>query len=134
MAVDLRLDAAAVARAEPADVTVAITEDSLVTEVRRGENRGRTLRHTAVVRSMMTVRQLLAIHCHAVPNPRMTTVFPDQNLSCIPIWMSRGCRMLFGVPPLSGSLDRYVKLGSVAPEASNGLRDRKSTRLNSSHG
>ncbi len=29
--------------------------------------------------------------------------------------------MLFGVPPLSGSLDRYVKLGSVAPEASNGL-------------
>ena len=59
VAVDLQIDAAAiVARNEPADVTVAITEDRLVTEVRRGENRGRTLRHTAVVRSMMRIGEL----------------------------------------------------------------------------
>ena len=57
--IELHVDAAAnVARNEPADVTVAITEDRLVTEVRRGENRGRTLRHTAVVRSLMTVGEL----------------------------------------------------------------------------
>ena len=35
---------------ENADVLVAIAEDNLVTEVRRGENGGRTLRHNAVVR------------------------------------------------------------------------------------
>ena len=59
LGIDLQIDAAAiVARNEPTDVTVAITEDRLVTEVRRGENRGRTLRHTAVVRSMMTIGEL----------------------------------------------------------------------------
>ena len=57
--IDLQIDAAAVAASkEPADVVVAITEDRLVTEVRRGENRGRTLRHTVVVRSLMTVGEL----------------------------------------------------------------------------
>jgi len=40
---------------ESADVLVAIIEDNLVTEVRRGENGGRTLRHSAVVRSLTTV-------------------------------------------------------------------------------
>jgi hypothetical protein len=37
---------------EDADVLVAVTQDRLVTNVRRGENGGRTLRHTAVVRSL----------------------------------------------------------------------------------
>jgi len=38
-----------------ADVVVAITEDQLRTEVKRGENQGRTLTHAAVVRSMTTI-------------------------------------------------------------------------------
>ena len=46
------------ARDAPAVVLVEITEDHLVTEVRRGENRGRTLRHTAVVRSLTTAGEL----------------------------------------------------------------------------
>jgi hypothetical protein len=59
VSIDLHVERPAnVALKEPADVTVAITEDRLVTEVRRGENRGRTLRHTAVVRSLMTVGAL----------------------------------------------------------------------------
>jgi hypothetical protein len=37
---------------DPVDVVVAVTEDNLVTNVRRGENGGRTLRHSAVVRSL----------------------------------------------------------------------------------
>jgi hypothetical protein len=43
---------------ESADVLVAIAEDNLVTEVRRGENSGRTLRHSAVVRSLTSVGAL----------------------------------------------------------------------------
>jgi hypothetical protein len=59
VSIDLHVEhAAKAAPRELADVTVAITEDRLVTEVRRGENRGRTLRHTAVVRSLMTVGRL----------------------------------------------------------------------------
>ena len=43
---------------DSADVVVAITEDNLATEVRRGENRGRTLRHSAVVRSLTAIGTL----------------------------------------------------------------------------
>jgi hypothetical protein len=39
----------------------AVTEDNLVTDVRRGENRGWTLKHTAVVRSLTTVGILRAL-------------------------------------------------------------------------
>jgi Protein of unknown function (DUF1223) len=40
---------------DPADLLLAVTEDGLRTEVRRGENQGRTLAHAVVVREMMTV-------------------------------------------------------------------------------
>ena len=43
---------------EAVDVVVAITEDNLVTNVARGENRGRTLRHTGVVRALTTIATL----------------------------------------------------------------------------
>jgi len=43
---------------EPVDVVVAITEDGLSSQVRRGENRGRTLRHTAVVRRIEVIGTL----------------------------------------------------------------------------
>jgi hypothetical protein len=41
-----------------ADVLVAVVEDNLVTDVRRGENSGRKLRHTGVVRSLTTIGAL----------------------------------------------------------------------------
>jgi hypothetical protein len=47
-------------RSDRADVEVAITEDAVVTEVKRGENHGRTLTHAAVVRSMTTIAQVAA--------------------------------------------------------------------------
>jgi hypothetical protein len=43
---------------ESADAVIAITEDNLATDVRRGENRGRTLRHSAVVRSLTAIGTL----------------------------------------------------------------------------
>src|SRR3954453_10827675 len=47
-------------RGDRADVQVAITEDAVVTEVKRGENHGRPLTHAAVVRSMTTIGQVAA--------------------------------------------------------------------------
>jgi len=47
-------------RGDRADVVVAITEDRLRTEVKRGENHGRTLTHAAVVRSMTTIGRAAA--------------------------------------------------------------------------
>lgn len=43
-----------------ADIVVAVTEDGLVSRVNRGENGGRTLSHSAVVRSMETAGHLKA--------------------------------------------------------------------------
>jgi len=43
---------------ESAEVLIAVVEDNLQTEVRRGENRGRTLKHDAVVRSLTSVGTL----------------------------------------------------------------------------
>jgi hypothetical protein len=42
-------------RGDQAEIVVAITEDGLRTDVKRGENRGRTLTHAAVARYMATV-------------------------------------------------------------------------------
>jgi len=44
-----------VAKGDRADLVVAITEDDLRSDVKRGENKGRVLTHAAVVRYMATV-------------------------------------------------------------------------------
>jgi hypothetical protein len=53
-------DLSSLTRGERADVTVAITEDHLRSDVTRGENRGRTLTHAAVVRSTTNIGQVSA--------------------------------------------------------------------------
>ena len=47
-------------RDDQADIIVAVTEDGLRTEVKRGENHGRTLTHAAVVRAIQTVADVTA--------------------------------------------------------------------------
>jgi hypothetical protein len=42
-------------RGDRADILVAVIEDHLKTDVKRGENRGRVLSHTAVVRQMLPI-------------------------------------------------------------------------------
>jgi len=42
-------------RGDRADIIVALTEDHLKTDVKRGENHGRTLAHTGVVRQMLPI-------------------------------------------------------------------------------
>jgi hypothetical protein len=42
-------------RGDRADIILALTEDHLKTDVKRGENHGRTLSHTAVVRHMASI-------------------------------------------------------------------------------
>ena len=44
-----------IARGDRADILVAVTEDALRSDVKSGENRGRTLTHAAVVRRLTTI-------------------------------------------------------------------------------
>jgi hypothetical protein len=61
-----------------ADVFLAVVEDGLVTQVKRGENQGRELHHTAVVRSLTPMG---AISADSVPWSADTTIRfpPDWN-------------------------------------------------------
>ena len=57
--VDVRVDVPANARShQAAEIVVAVTEDGLNSRVKRGENGGRTLSHSAVVRSLTVVGQI----------------------------------------------------------------------------
>ena len=47
-------------RGDRADIIIALTEDHLKTDVKRGENQGRTLWHTAVVRVMQPIGEATA--------------------------------------------------------------------------
>src|SRR5262249_30145653 len=52
---DLRIVASDLPNHDRADIVVAVAEDRLTSKVTRGENHGRTLTHTAVVRTLTTV-------------------------------------------------------------------------------
>lgn len=55
-----------------ADVLAAVTEDDLASDVERGENAGRTLRHAAVVRSLERIATIRA--ADALPFPATTKI------------------------------------------------------------
>lgn len=56
--VDVRVQMPAGMSKHDADVVIAVTEDGLVTRVERGENGGRSLSHSAVVRTMTTAGRI----------------------------------------------------------------------------
>jgi hypothetical protein len=58
--VDVRIEVPDDVVHDAADIVVAITENGLVTHVKRGENGGRTLSHAGVVRSLSAVGRLEA--------------------------------------------------------------------------
>jgi hypothetical protein len=58
--VTVRVDQLRAAKVDEADVFLAVTESRLTSSVARGENEGRTLRHTGVVRSLVRVVQIEA--------------------------------------------------------------------------
>jgi hypothetical protein len=70
---------------DTADVFVAVTEDNLVTDVRRGENRGRTLKHSAVVRSLTTVGAL---------RPQEHTLSATASVPWALDWISANVRVI----------------------------------------
>jgi hypothetical protein len=57
LAIDIDIPESALVK-QPADVLVAVIEDGLSTAVERGENAGRTLTHSAVVRRLDTIGRI----------------------------------------------------------------------------
>jgi hypothetical protein len=86
------------------DVVVAITEDNLVSEVRRGENAGRTLRHSAVLRSS-TLVGTLSPEEREWSTSASVTVAPEwkaANLRIMSFLQERESRRIVGAGAASG--------------------------------
>src|SRR5579864_2036972 len=91
---------------DSADVVVAITEDNLATDVRRGENRGRTLRHSAVVRSLTAIGTLVPGErewSNGVSVP-LATDWTATHLRIIGFLQERGSRRIVGAGSASGGV------------------------------
>jgi hypothetical protein len=87
-----------VAVREQADLIVALTQDHLTNDVRRGENRGRRLAHSAVVRSL-TVLGSLTPPIRTFETTATVAVAADWNLGDIRIvglLQERGSRRIVG--------------------------------------
>lgn len=83
------------ARASKADVTLAVTEDGLVSDVRRGENADRTLSHVAVVRVLQTMARVDAAK----------GLVATQTLRLDPAWRAEQLRLVvFMQDPVSHSV------------------------------
>ena len=67
----------------PLDVLLAITESDLSTQVGRGENHGRLLRHTAVVRELRKLGRTSSGQFTARPQVSLKPDWRRQNLRAI---------------------------------------------------
>ena len=87
-----------IARSDVADVVVAIAEDGLVTDVQRGENRGRTLKHSAVARTL-TIVGTLELQDDALTTTALIPIAPAwdvSNLKAIGLVQERASRHIIG--------------------------------------
>jgi hypothetical protein len=89
-------DASTLARGEKADVVVAVSEDHLRSDVTRGENRGRTLTHAAVVRSMTTIGQVTAGDWTVRGSVPVTADWKRDELTIVAFAQERRGRAILG--------------------------------------
>ena len=75
-----------------ADIVVAVIEDHLRTEVKRGENEGRTLTHAAVVRDMRTIAEASSPTASADAKIRVAPDWIRPNLKVVAFVQERASR------------------------------------------
>src|SRR5579859_7281555 len=102
----------AVKLTEPADVVLAIAESHLVTHVRRGENGGRTLTHSAVVRSLTPIAVLDAgrTSLEQTASLPLQLEWKRENLRVVTLLQARESRRIVGamssaIPDIRTSMD-----------------------------
>jgi hypothetical protein len=85
-----------IARGDRADVLVAVTEDGLRSEVKSGENRGRSLAHAAVVRQMITARGVAGTTAPARADIALAPDWKRENLKVVAFVQERRGRTILG--------------------------------------
>jgi hypothetical protein len=84
-----------------ADIIVAVTEDHLSTEVKRGENQGRTLSHAAVVRELRTVGEALGPSPAADIKIKMAPEWKAAHLKVVAFVQERGSRRVLATSAMA---------------------------------
>ena len=85
------------------EILLAITEDALASDVRKGENAGRRLTHTGVVRSMVSVARFDTRKSPDFSSDlplRLRDDWDRQNLHAIVLVTDRGTRRIIGAAKL----------------------------------
>ena len=82
----------AISAGDRADIIVAVTEDRLRTEVKRGENLGRTLSHAAVVREMRTIGEATGGGATARTAIKIASEWRQENLKVVAFVQERTSR------------------------------------------
>ena len=86
---------------DKADVLLAITESNLRSEVSRGENAGRYLRHSAVVRELTALGDITAgQNFDAEPTVSLANGWQRDNLRAVAFVQERGTRRILGAAVL----------------------------------
>lgn len=91
---------------DPADLLVAVTEDGLHTDVKHGENQGRSLTHAAVVREMVTVASVTASGGPARATLRMDSSWRRDALKIVAFLQQRRSRHVIATAVRSLEDDR----------------------------
>jgi hypothetical protein len=91
-----------VSRGDHADVVLAITEDRLSSDVKRGENRGRVLTHAAVVRLLTTIGEATAALASARGEVQLASDWNREHLNIVAFVQERRSRRIVaaGTTPL----------------------------------
>jgi hypothetical protein len=94
-----------VARGDRADILVAVTEDQLRSDVKRGENHGRVLAHAAVVRQLTTVAEANGPSASARFDVTMAPEWRREHLKIVAFVQERRGRAILAaaVLPLAGA-------------------------------
>jgi hypothetical protein len=89
------------AAGDTAEVLLAITENNLRSEVSRGENNGRSLKHSAVVRQLTTLAKISAGQNYdAEPTVNLAGAWKRENLRAVAFVQERGTRRIIGAAVL----------------------------------
>ena len=116
--VTVHVDLASIDRAGPADVLVAVVEDNLVSRVARGENQGRTLTHSAVVRRLAVAGTIDASrHAESLTtNVPLDDAWQLGKTRIVAFVQSRGSRRVLGAAAVAIADSASAVPGSRAPE------------------
>ena len=85
-----------ISRSDRADTLLAVTEDRLRSDVRSGENRGRQLTHTAVVRELRTIRQGATLDSAARTEVTIAPAWQRDQLRIVVFVQERASRRVLG--------------------------------------